>query len=160
MLTQERIKELTNYNPETGEFVWSKKASVKVAGKPVGSLSRNGYLVTKVNYERYMVHRLIWLYVNGELPKGEIDHKNRIKTDNRISNLRDVERSVNLANCKRKTGKSGVAGVRLVCGGKWQAYIHIKKKFINLGSFVCKSDAIKARLDYERKMFGNLSRNG
>ena len=158
MLTQSEIRRLTNYNEETGEFTWSANAHKKVRGKPVGSMSRNGYLVTKVDYKRYLVHRLVWLYVHGEFPKDEIDHINRNKADNRVSNLRDVDRFTNVHN-KSKTSNSvsGYTGVRRTSNKKrWQAFIHMGGKFMNLGVYDTIDEALSARVEYKRRVFGDM----
>lgn len=50
---------------------------------------------------------------NGDVPDGmEIDHINGIKHDNRIENLRCVDRFVNCKNAAMRTdNKTGVTGV-------------------------------------------------
>lgn len=45
-----------------------------------------------------MAHRLAWLYVHGEWPQREIDHKDNVRHHNWIGNLRDVSHSVNMQN--------------------------------------------------------------
>lgn len=62
--------------------------------KNVGSLNEDGYIRLWCNGSLRMKHRLLyWLYYH-ELP-DEIDHTNRIRDDNRISNLRSVNRAEN-----------------------------------------------------------------
>jgi len=56
-------------------------------------LIKIGYIIIKINRKDYQAHRLAWLYEYGNFPKQTIDHINRIKTDNRICNLRDVSQS-------------------------------------------------------------------
>lgn len=52
-------------------------------------------------------HRVVWLAVNGLIPPGlEIDHINRIKHDNRLSNLRLLSKS---ANAHNRPGFEGLA---------------------------------------------------
>lgn len=112
MVTQERLKELYNYCPETGVF--TRKTSRK--GNPAGSVAGNlnqGYLRFRVDGKTYKAHRMAWLYVYGVMPKNDIDHINQIKTDNRIANLRDVTDSENQMNkgppSSNKTGYKGVS---------------------------------------------------
>ena len=61
-----------------------------------------GYLPGK-NAKRFLEHKVIWMYYNGDIPDGfEIDHINQDKLDNRIENLRCVPKHVNLSNNKAK----------------------------------------------------------
>lgn len=99
-LTHARLRELVHYDPDFGEF-----RSLVTRGKwPRGRVLRNlsvlGYARVYVDGRLYLAHRLAWFYVHGEWPpRGfEIDHINRVRHDNRISNLRVVTRSVNLRN--------------------------------------------------------------
>jgi hypothetical protein len=85
-------------------------------------------------------------YVNGKMP-DQVDHINRIKTDNRIANLRDVtclENARNMPVSKKNT--TGVVGVKLDRQrSKWIAYIYVNKKCVHLGTFDSISDAKEAR---------------
>lgn len=61
-----------------------------------GSIDKDGYLIIKIKGKQYKAHRLVYAYFNNEFPKGEIDHINRNKLDNRIENLRVVSRIENI----------------------------------------------------------------
>lgn len=77
-----------------------------------GFIDRDGYLRIKIKGKIYLSHRLIFAMFNGKLPKEEIDHINRIRTDNRIENLREVDRLTNVKNTTRKVNPdTGVIGV-------------------------------------------------
>ncbi len=77
-----------------------------------GSLDKDGYLMMKIKGKKYRAHRLVYAYFYGEFPKGEIDHINRIRTDNRIENLRAVDRQGNIDNTTRKVNPdTGVVGI-------------------------------------------------
>ena len=91
-----------------------------------------------------MAHRLAWLYVYGCWP-DEIDHINQIRDDNRIANLRSVDRTTNCQNASRQKSESGVTGLVKRYTGKWEARIQVNKKYIYLGIFSTKSEAIAAR---------------
>lgn len=67
------------------------------AGTQAGRVTAAGYRSVKVYGEAFQAHRIIWKITTKEEP-GEIDHINRDKLDNRISNLRVVSRSVNMKN--------------------------------------------------------------
>jgi len=77
-----------------------------------GSFDKDGYLILKIKGTHYKAHRIVWLMHNGEFPKGEIDHINRNRTDNRIENLRVVDRKTNANNVTKKINNdTGVVGV-------------------------------------------------
>ncbi len=151
-LTQERLKELLNYNPETGIFVWAiNRTSIK-AGIVAGSYS-DGYIRIGINSKGYLAHRLAWLYVEGYLPENDIDHINRDKTDNRFSNLRETTKTCNLRNRGIfKNNKTGITGVMLTHGpDRYQAYIKTGSKSKHLGMHVNIIDAARARWNAEVK---------
>lgn len=97
-----------------------------------------------------------------KLERGEeVDHIDGNGLNNQRRNLRRATRSQNQANAKRrkdnKTGKRGVCLDKQ--SGKFLAYIDSEKKRIRLGLFEHLEDAIQARIDAEKKHFGNFRRN-
>jgi AP2 domain. len=153
MLTQERLKELLEYNPLTGEFSYRQRGynnSTK-PGQRAGVSDGQGYLRIKLDGLRYRSHRLAWLYVHGEWPAQDIDHINGVRSDNRIANLRDVPRQANLQNAhNRKPGRAGLAGVT-PRNGKFVAQILIGGKCRYLGRFSTAEMAHEAYLVAKRK---------
>ena len=155
-LTQARLKELLSYDPNTGVFIWLVKRPPKIfIGSIAGSLNDRGYRRIDIDRKQHKAHRLVWLYIHGEFPNGEIDHINREKADNRLVNLRVVTRAVNQQNCAlRKRNTSGVTGV---CWDKrrqkWQAYVKVNKKQNSLGYFAKIEEAIAARKAAEKKFY-------
>lgn len=93
----------------------------------------------------------MWAYHNHAFPVHEIDHKNRIKTDNRLANLREVTRSINAHNTKLfSTNTSGYKGVAFHKASKsWRASIRLENKDHYLGYFSTPEDAYSARLKAE-----------
>lgn len=98
MLTQEELKRMLHYESETGIFTWkiNKRGPVK-RGDVAGKTNGRGYRVIKIDGAYYYAHRLAWFYITGNWPK-ETDHINRVKTDNRMVNLREVTHSLNNRN--------------------------------------------------------------
>jgi hypothetical protein len=129
-MNQERLKELLTYDPETGDFFWNvDKSRVAKEGQKCSDKSTStGYLRIGIDGKRYLTHRLAWLYVYGKFPLNDLDHINRIRTDNRLCNLREATRAENLQN------KSNVKGVYWhKRANKWQAQIKVNKKHFYLG---------------------------
>ena len=112
VLTQKRLLEVLRYEPETGYFYWNgKQARNTLADAKAGGLSNHGYWVIVVDKKRYMAHRLAWLYVHGKWPENFIDHIDGVKTNNKISNLRNVTAQGNRENQHVSTGEIGILGV-------------------------------------------------
>lgn len=152
-ITQERLEEVLDYNPDTGVFRW-RVARLGVRENTVaGCIYNTGYRVIVINRERYLAHRLAWLYVHGYMPEPEIDHRNGNRDDNRLANLRQVSRTCNARNCKipvnNRTGVKGVSFYR--DGGPWRATIGVGRKMIHLGIFERMDDAVMARWEGEKK---------
>lgn len=121
--------------------IWNTRYSGKFA---FNSLNAVGYLEGTLLGKRYLAHRILWLGYYGNWPIN-CDHVNRIRTDNRISNLRDVSKADNNKNIgKRVSNKSGHTGV-CVHKDHWRAYITIENKQKHLGCFQSKEEAFKVR---------------
>ena len=146
-LTQERLKELFSYNPETGVFIRRIATCNRVkSGSIAGSFSSQGYKQIRIDYKKYLSHRLAWLYVHGVWPINQIDHINHVKDDNRIANLRLATRSQNQWN--QKKCYNNTSGYKGVCwqkqDKKWRAQIWVNGKCKNLGNYKDIKEAAKA----------------
>ena len=146
-ITQKRVKELLSYDPNTGEFTWIVgRSGTKGKGSVAGKHNQEGYRSLKIDGVTILSHRLAWLYINGSLPNGQIDHINRIKDDNRIINLREASCSENAQNklnpnANNKIGMLGVSEIK----GRFRAKIKINNIGIHLGYF---SNANDAHIEY------------
>ena len=117
-----------------------------LAGSVAGHLNKSsGYITISVDSRSYRAHRLAWLYVYKKWPEDCIDHINHIRTDNRIENLREVEKSQNQKNMSKdrrnKSGHSGVIWYKAY--EKWSAEIWVNKVKHFLGYFENFEDAYR-----------------
>jgi len=166
--TQARVKECLLYDEATGIFTWKKRTSrfgnLRI-GSVAGSLSpSNGYWVIGFDNLLFMAHRLAWIYVHGEMPPAEIDHINRVRTDNRLSNLRLATRAENGRNCSARKSASGLKGAHLDKGrlGRlrrpWVARITQNGKPLHLGYFATAEEAHAAYVQAARELYGEFAR--
>ena len=150
-LTQAELKNILDYNPETGVFIWKTNPGKAAVGKIAGSVYKNH---VRICFEGryYFASRLAWLYVHGYFPENGIDHIDRDGTNNRIKNLRPVGVVCNARNCGNySTNKSGVKGVSWNRRhGKWQVHIKINMKSISVGTYADFDNAVAARLAVEQ----------
>jgi hypothetical protein len=161
-LTAERVRELLSYNPETGVFTWlvdSPKGGQRRAGKAAGSVTGDGYHYISIRRRPYLAHRLAWLYVHGEWPSAQIDHRDGNRTNNAIDNLREANRSQNAGNSKRRrTNTSGFKGVYFCSRtGRYVAQITCGYRK-HLGYFDTSKDAHAAYAVAAEKHFGEFAR--
>jgi hypothetical protein len=161
------LRELLEYDPQTGLFVWKPRAAshfknetsckrwnANFANKPaLTSDNGSGYRQGTIFEKLYYAHRIAWALYYGEWPTDQIDHVNGNRSDNRISNLRAVTKEANGRNAaRRKDNASGVTGVYWSdWRNKWQAYIRLQGKKRHLGYFNDIEAAASARKVAERE---------
>lgn len=156
-LTQEQLKKILDYNPDTGQFTWKVSPSFTVnAGDPAGYNRGGGYLGIGIDKGYYYVHRLAFLYMYGYFPK-EIDHINGNRSDNRIINLREVNKSQNAAN-RRTRNRTGYKGVVEYKPNRFRATIMKDKKTYRLGEFKSALEAAKAYNLKAIELFGEYAK--
>lgn len=155
MLTQTRLRQLLRYDKRTGVFYWRIAQSRRVrAGARAGKVRAiTGYRSVQIDSKNYLEHRLAWLYVYGQFPNGNLDHKNRIKTDNQIANLREATKSQNGANAK--TQRDGLKGASRQ-GKWWYAFIRHYGKQEYLGCFRTEEAAHAAYCKAAKKLHGKF----
>jgi hypothetical protein len=155
-------RRLLDYSPETGEFLWKiSRGGMARAGSAAGSIDTYGYRMIKVGRTAYLAHRLAFLFVEGSLPRQQVDHINGNKDDNRWTNLRHATHSQNCVNRTRPNrigdGRRGVNRI----GSRFQASISIrlagKKKRVHLGMFGTADEAHEAYLGAARKLHGEFA---
>jgi len=153
-ISQNRLKKLLHYNPDTGIFTRIKSSAPCVnIGDVAGCINVSGYVSISVNGKEYYAHRLAFLYMEGYFPENDVDHINRNSSDNRWINLRHVSRSCNNINSKMdKRNTTGVTGVywHKQCK-RWEAKIGVNKNKINLGRYKNFISAVKSRWNAEKE---------
>lgn len=174
MISQAYVKEAFDYDPDTGVATWRvrpmhhfntehgwRTANGKYAGQPCAHLIGCGYARIKLNGRQYKLHRLVWLWSHGTLPKV-IDHINGVKTDTRLCNLRAATTAQNVRNSKKQSGTlSKLKGVTYHHrGGCWQAQIQHNYQYVYLGSFNTEQEAHNAYCEKGRKLFGQFFNPG
>jgi hypothetical protein len=130
VVTAERLREVLDYDPETGVFTWLVRTGVRIkVGDRAGTLS-GGYRIINVDGIAYRAARLAWLHVTGNWPRNEIDHDNRRRDDDRWENLKDKTSAEQKHNRGRHTANtSGFAGVGFYKPkNKWRARVMVNGK--------------------------------
>jgi len=159
-LTQDELKGVLQYDPETGVLRWRVSPAGNVPqGGIAGCATGDGYWRVSILGHRYKAHRLIWLLVAGHWPESEIDHINGNATDNRYTNLREAIRAENVRNTRMyRNNTSGFKGVGKK-GKTWQAYIRFNGIRQHLGIFDTPEAASAAYEAKAAELFGEFRRN-
>lgn len=162
MLTHARLLELLHYDPETGAFTRLTKQNNRVkCGEVINPVPhKSGYIYIRLDYVKYLAHRLAWFYVHGEWPKGDLDHRDLNKTNQRLSNLRpatDCENGYN--KTLRSDNSSGYKGVSIhTQTGQWHARISVGRKRKSLGLYKTAKLAHSAYCKAAKEMHGEFAR--
>ena len=165
MIEVSHLRAILDYEPTSGVLTWRDRSletfrcqekerkrvhsrwKLLKAGKVAGHVNQYGYRILCIEHKSIPAHRAAWAIHYGEWPKGQIDHINHNKDDNRLGNLRDATASENSRNRSIPAhNASGAIGVHFnKPSGKWHARIFHDGKRIHLGAFKEKAEAIAAR---------------
>jgi HNH endonuclease len=153
MITQARLKELFDYDPESGNLIWRvDRGANKMRGKVAGYIHSTGYRHVRTGEGQEKAHRLIWMYHYGSFPTQHVDHINGDCSDNRIENLREATRSQNQQNRRvNKNSSTGLLGVQRN-HKKWKATIRLNNAPIYIGTFDTPEEAHQAYLAKKREL--------
>ncbi len=157
----DRVKELLRYDPETGHFTWLTKRRGSFKGSRAGWLdSDTKYRKISIDNVNHLEHRLAWLYMTGEWPSDQIDHKNTVRSDNWWSNLRIGSQTMNNGNLTlRSDNTSGFKGVSFHSpSGKWLAQLTHDGNHHHLGIYETVEMAARAYDKCAVEKFGDFAR--
>jgi hypothetical protein len=160
MLTQTQVKELFDYQ-EDGQFTWKVSNNTKIRiGDVAGGFNKScGYPCVRVHGVQYILHRLIFLWHHGHLPKF-IDHVDGTRSNNRINNLRECTHQQNMFNRKSSPKSSSKhKGVYLhKSSGKWVARSTLNGELKQLGRFNSEMEAALAYDEHARAHHGEFAK--
>ena len=104
-LDPKNVQEIFEYRAAEGALYWRHRTRGHAAGVLAGCKRRDGYQEVRFGGKSYLLHRLIWCHVYGQMPIAYIDHIDGDKSNNRVENLRDVSHTVNVQNSEKPAGK-------------------------------------------------------
>ena len=158
-LTLERLKELMVYDPETGIFTRIITSQGNAfAGHEAGCYHRaSGYRFIQIDGARYKTHRLAWFYHHGVWPENQLDHKDRVRNHNWISNLREATNAQNAMN--RPAQADNVLGLKGVCanGNGFRANIYFEGVQLRLGTYKTPEEASAVYKAKARELYGEFA---
>ena len=167
----EWLNDRLSYDPITGLMRWKirpredfasdrewNRWDTQFIGKLAGSLNSLGYQQIGIDNVRYLLHRIIWKMMYGNIPKKlHVDHMNGNKTDNRIVNL---QLATNAQNGQKRNGlgannTSGIRGVDFyIARQKWRVQISVNGKYIYCGCYDTQEEAKKVAIQKREEIFG------
>lgn len=146
--TQEELKAMYHYDPETGLFTHLVRRGKGRIGATVGKSDVYGYIQMRVYNRLFKAHQLAHLYMTGEFVQRpySIDHINGVRDDNRWCNLRKATHHEQVWNSSaHHRCKSGLKGAwPCKTTGRWQSLLTDGKTRIWLGRFDTAEEAHRA----------------
>lgn len=154
MITADEARELIAYDPETGILTWRKSVPRCKAGTVAGAIAADGYRRISIRRKQYSAHHVAWLIIHGEWAPEQLDHINRVRDDNRLSNLRCASPWQNQANTAKTAKAKGIWWDRRA--KKWHAAMKHRGQRIYIGGFLDAADAARAYQNTARKLRGEF----
>lgn len=158
VLTQDALKTVIEYDAQKGTIkrISGRDIYITKDGEQAGWVNNAGYRMISLFGRQYLAHRVAWLYMTGSWPSGEIDHINRVRSDNSWNNLRDITHKQNIENvskekpCKKYSKLAGANWDKST--GSWKSCICVNGKHIHLGRFKTDSEAHEAYVSAKRSL--------
>lgn len=178
---REFLEQCFEYNPDTGELKWKKRPldhfpsqkgwscfNSSFCGKKAGCLHSGGYLCVRLYFNGknslHFVHRIILVLKGFVLSETDmVDHINRNRSDNRLSNLRIADAHQNASNSCLSGGKKPINGhlprgvVPSTSFGKFTSRIRHRGRCISLGVFLTPEDARAAYVAKAKELRGEFT---
>lgn len=159
----EIAREYLRYEPETGNFIWLKKASKKtIVGSVAGCRdTKYGYIVIRLKGVLFRANRLACAFMGVDIEGKHVDHIDGDTSNDRIANLRPCSRSQNMANMSAHADNkySRWKGVSWSLANKnWYARIYHEGKSRWLGSFNDEREAAEAYIFAALEHHGEYAR--
>lgn len=158
-ISHERLLELINYDPETGLVIskYTNFNKTRVKGEVLGCLQKTtGYLIFNLERKLYTAHTIAWFYMTKEWPDRNVDHKDRVKTNNRWDNLRLATPGQNQGNGKWPVGITGYTGAHPY-KSQFRAVIKFKGIAYTLGKYDTPQEAHEVYKKKHIELHGKFS---
>lgn len=155
-LSQDRVRALLDYDSESGHLTWKVNRGSARIGFVAGVVSE-GYRLVRLDQRLHKAHVLVWLWVTGESPDGDVDHIDGDGLNNRFDNLRVLSHTENMWNVvrARRDSGTGVMGVTFHRPtGKWRARIRKHGVEQYLGLFATVEEASAAYWAAKQELHG------
>ncbi len=169
-LTAEYVRDRFKYDPDEGLLRYRNatviQCELRPAGTIAGSLNDEGYRTVKIDKVSYRGSRLIWLYMTGEWPPHQIDHRDRNTGNDKWENLRQADSSQNKANSRKyRTRKQscdlkGVQAVQKRHSIRYRAVATKDGVRVHLGNFGTPEEAHAAYVKASVSMHGEFASDG
>lgn len=176
-ITAEYLRSVLDYNSETGEFKWKWRPEMdgkrggwnqRWAGKTAGVKTKRAgkrshedkHPFVCIDYKKYQIHNLAWLYMTGEWPEILVDHRDRDVNNSKWGNLRQATHSQNQYNRGMQANNScGVKGVVLRKDtNKYMVRIGVDGGYKHLGCYSTKEEAHRVYCAAAEKWHGDFAR--
>lgn len=95
MFTKDRLQTVLDYNPDTGDFIWTVDGPRRMVGCGALVLRSDGHFVIQFPKKNYLASKIAWVWVNGQWPWGHVRFIDGDKTNLRIRNLGTANKGMN-----------------------------------------------------------------